>query len=299
MGARYIEIELKPGIKRGGMGKRHKHVKALGAGKMKLKISDDKRWELIPPFPTEWEYYIPDYPAGTWTQSSFQLTINGQDGQQCFALRSPEASDGIAFYGEAPQYGVFPFKSTWRRAATPIKPGKSGCWSGLALKGSAGVAIQGEEVVCLIRSWDNSSLGAWFNVLSSRLGLVGGFTAGVALVIVTGFPNIDELHNHSVSGWDWSLSLGAKLSGFAKFGKSGPMLIEMARRINKVEDMIKAIKSGEREKEIIGIGKAAYDNFGYDCGEKNVTVIDIPLAGTGVEMGVYIYAGTCKLFSKW
>lgn len=299
MGARFIEIDLKAGYKRGGMGRRHKHVKVLGAQKMKLKLTDDNRWELVPPFPTEWEYYIPDYPAGKWSQNSFQLTIVGQDGQQCFALRSPESSDGIAYYGTAPQYGMFPFKSTWRRAARPLIKGQSGCWSGLALKGSAGVAIQGEDVVCLVRSWDNPSKGAWFNVLSSRLGLVGGFTAGVALVIVTGFPNINHLHDHSVSGWDWSVSLGAKLSGFAKLGKTGPMLVEMAKRINKIEDLVQAIKAGKNEKEIIGMGKAAYDNFGCDFTEQNITVIDVPLAGTGAELGVYIYAGTCKLFSKW
>ncbi len=299
MGARFIDINLKAGYKRGGMGKKHKHVKVMSPGTMKFKLTDDKRWELLPPFHPEWEHYIPDYPAGTWSESSFQLTLTGQDGQQCFAVRAPDKGEGIVFYGEAPQYGVFPFKSTWRRAAKPLISGKSGCWSGLALKGSAGVAIQGEEVVCLVRSWDNPSKGAWFNVLSSRLGLVGGFTVGVALVIVTGFPNIDHLHNHSVSGWDWSVSLGAKLSGFAKFGKSGPMLLEMVKRINKVEDLIQTIKAGKNEKEIIGIGKAAYDNFGYDFEEQSVTVIDIPLAGTGAELGVYIYAGTCKLFSKW
>jgi hypothetical protein len=299
MGARFIEIDLKAGYKRGGMGKKHKHVKVLSPAKMKLKINKDQTWELVPPFHPEWEYYIPDYPTGTWTESSFQLTINGQDGQQCFALRSPDKGAGIAFYGEAPKYGMFPFKSTWRRTARGLVSGKSGCWSGLALKGSAGVVIQGEEVVCLVRSWDNPGSGAWFNVLSSRLGLVGGFTAGVALVVVTGFPNINELHNHLVKDWDWSLSLGAKLSGFAKLGKTGPVLVEMAKRINRVEDLVQAIKAGKNEKEIIGMGKAAYDNFGGDFEEKSVIVIDIPLGGVGVEMGVYIYRGTCKLLSKW
>jgi hypothetical protein len=282
------------------MGTRHKHVIALSAGKLLLKLTEDKRWELIPPFHTEWEYYIPDFPGGTWTESSYQLTITGQDGQQCFDINKPNESDGIVYYGEAPQYGRYPFKSTWRHAAAPLRPGQqSGCWSGLALKGSAGVAIQGEEVVCIVRSWDNASKGAWFNMLSSRLGVVGGFSGGVALVIVTGFPNINELHNHLVSGWDWTLSLGAKLSGLAKLGKTGPMLFQMVSKINKVEDLIKTIKAGENEKEIIGIGKAAYDNFGFDFQEKNITVIDIPLGGTGAEGGIYIYVGTCKLFSSW
>ena len=299
MGARFIEIDLKPGYKRGGMGKKHKHVKVLSSGKLKLKLYEDKRWELIPPFHTEWEYYIPDYPAGTWTESSFQLTINGQDGQQCFAIRHIDKGEGTVWYGEAPKGGVFPFKSTWRRSARPLPSGNSGCWSGLALKGSAGVAIQGEDVVCLVRSWDNASKGAWFNILSSRLGLVGGFTAGVALVIVTGFPNINVLHDHSVSGWDWSLSLGAKLSGFAKLGKTGPMLVEMAQRINKVEDLVQAIKAGKNEKEIIGMGKAAYDNLGGDFEEPSVIVIDVPMGGVGAELGIYIYAGTCKLLSQW
>ncbi len=49
MGARFIEIDLKPGYKRGGMGKKHKHVKVMSPGTMKLKLTDDKRWELLRP----------------------------------------------------------------------------------------------------------------------------------------------------------------------------------------------------------------------------------------------------------
>jgi len=298
MSARYIEINLKPGFIRHPMGKATGPAKSLGGGKMTLKISADKRWELIPPFNPEWRYYVPDYPAGKWSENSYELTIYGQDGTECFAIRKPEQADGLVFYGETVR-SFYPVKSTWRRAATPLKPGNSGCWSGLALKGSAGVVIEGEEICCLVGSWDNPSRGAWFNILSARLGLVGGFSGGVALVIVTGFPNIDVLNGHSVSGWDWTVSLGAKLSGFAKFGKSGPMLLKMVERINKVEDLVKTMKGGDNSKELIGIGKSAYDNFGYDFEEQNVTVIDIPLAGAGAEMGVYMYYGSCKLFSKW
>jgi hypothetical protein len=159
--------------------------------------------------------------------------------------------------------------------------------------------IEGEEVCCLVRSWDNPSNGAWFNILSGRLGLVGGFSGGVALVIVTGFPNVNHLDGHSVSGWDWTVSLGAKFSAFAKFGKSGPLLLKMVQRINKVEDLVKTMKAGDNGKELIGIGKAAYDNLGFDFEQPNITVIDIPLAGTGAEMGIYLYYGSCKLFSKW
>ena len=299
MGDRYIEIELKPGITRKPMGTYNGPQKVLGGGKLLLKVSDDGRWELIPPFHTEWRYYIPDYPAGRWEQSSFQLTIIGQNGEQCFAIRKVDQSDGPVFYGVAPKYGFFPFKSTWRRAARPFKGQKTGCWSGLALKGSAGVVIEGEEVCCLVRSWDNPNNGAWFNILSGRLGLVGGFSAGVALVIVTGFPNANHLDGHSVHGWDWTVSLGAKFSAFAKLGRSGPLLLKMIERINKVEDLVKAMKGGDRGKELIGIGKAAYDNFGFDFEQPNVTVIDIPLAGTGAELGVYLYYGSCKLFSTW
>lgn len=300
MATRYIEVQLKPGFKRKPMGKTQGPEKALSGGKILLKINDDNTWEMVAPFHTEWRYYMPDYPAGTWTESSFQLTITGQNGQDCFAIRKFKDSEGPLFYGEAPKYGFFPVKSTWRRAARPIKQSVgTGCWSGLALKGSAGVVIEGEEVCCLVRSWDNPNQGAWFNILSSRLGLVGGFSAGVALVIVTGFPNINLIHDHSVSGWDWTVTVGTKLSAFAKLGKTGPMLVKMVENINKVEDLVKAMKGGKNGKELIGIGKATYDNFGFDFEKPNITVIDVPLGGVGAELGVYLYWGTCKLFSKW
>jgi hypothetical protein len=46
------------------------------------------------------------------------------------------------------------------------------------------------------------------------------------------------------------VSLGAKLSGFAKFGKSGPMLLKMVERINKVEDLVKTMKGGDNTKPL-------------------------------------------------
>lgn len=296
MASCYIEINIPPGAKRKQMGRTPGLLKTLNGGTIKIKLNDNKTWEMLAPFNPEWRYYAPDYPSGSWTDG-YTYELKGLNGDQCFRLYKPETSGGDAIYGiPGTSLGAM---ATWTRTARPLPASGTGCWTGLALKGSAGVVMEGEEVMCLVHSWDNSSKGAWFNILSARLGLVGGFAGGLAFVLVTGFPDINTIHNFTVSGWDWTLTFGAKVGSVIKMGTMGPKLLKIIEGINRMEDVVKAMKAAKNDKEIIGMGKAMYDNWGYDFAEPKVTVVDVPLLGTGAEAGVYVYAGSCKLFRSW
>lgn len=296
--SQWIQIELRPGVVRTPLGKAKGPPKAMTGWNLKVELEKDGTWRIAPPLPPDWRYYVPDWPGGRWGLGiADELYLYGQNRGECFLCRCWKESEGPCFYG-LQRSGWYAVSSGWRRCAKPFGA-RTNCWSGLAVKGAAGVVIGAEDVPAAVVSWDNWRNGALFNMLSGRLGLVGGFSGGVALVMVTGFPDIQRLSGHSVSGFDWALSVGAKVKGLDKLGKTGPLLHKMLEGINKSEDLIRKLKDSDHTKEVVTLGKSAVQYIGMDWEEPNVTVLDIPYLGAGAELGLYCYWGTCKLLAKW
>lgn len=293
----YLEINLQGGIRRKPLGRHAGPEKVLSNGTLTIELDSDNSWRLVSKH-SEWFYYFPNEASGQWKMGLMdQLYLYGQDGKECFLVRQYEQTGGAAFYF-LQSNNSYAISTRWRRVSKPFT-GQTGCWTGIAVKGAAGIGAGAEAVPSLVFSWDHLGKGATFNCLSGRLGLVGGFSGGVALVIVTGFPDINQINGFSLSGWDWTLSLGAKAKGFEKLGSTGPMIKRMVEGINSFENVIRKVKDEEKAKELIGAGKGIVQSNGYDWSEQSVTVIDVPLAGGGGEAGVYWYWGSCKLLSSW
>jgi|GEM_PF-3088444 len=299
----WIEIKLKPGIRRRPLGKLPGPEKVLSGGKMIIELEKNNTWRLASPLHPDWRYYIPDFAAGTWkTGIATELYFYGRNGKECFLVRDYKKLNGPAFYGlQGNRYEV---STRWKRTTRPLGP-VTGCWSGIGVKGALGIGIGAEDVPAAVVSWDNKSKRASFNIISGRLGLSGGFSGGLALVVLTGFTDINHLNGYSLSGWDWTLSIGAKLKGLDKLEKTGSLLSDALAsfnqlgKLNHFDDLIPAIKRNEQAADLVGAGKSVISSFGYDWKEKSVTVIDVPLAGGGAEVGIYLYYGSCKLLSQW
>jgi hypothetical protein len=271
--------------------------KTSSGGVLSFELDDDNTWRLRAPYHPEWRYYLP-YPSGKWSRSNLAYEdtyIQDTEGSKTyFTLRSlTEKPSGFAFMNDVSNQS----NSSWTRIAKPLPVrGRSGCWAGLAVKGSLGAGVGGEDTFGAVVSFDNSSEGFIFNFNAGRI-LTAGFSAGAAFVLITGFERARDIHNHLFAGTDWTISVGAKAGALAKVKGIGKIMEAIAGIGSKADGVVKVV--GKNAKELVGAGKGVYQSGAYDWEEESLNIIDIPLAGAGAEVGWYWYAGTCHVVTEW
>lgn len=296
--ATFIKIQLQPNHVTTPKGTNKGPARRLTGGTLTFEIEADMTWRLVKPIPADWMYYVASA-TGTWKPDVAGYThLRNLDGSHVCELRGEKEVGGWAYYGDdvrrPNQYAV---KTTWRRCGRPVGE-KSGCWTGVALKGTAGAGLGQELVLAGVRSWD-APVGAVLGLQSSRLGAYMDASAGFGLAIVTGVTDIGRVNGMSLKGSDWTFSLGTKLKGLDTLGKTGQALAHLADKVNDLDGLIRMLKDNKNAKELVNIGKGAYQALGLDCNEPSINILDIPLASAGVALGYYWYWGTAKVLKNW
>ena len=123
------------------------------------------------------------------------------------------------------------------------------------------------------------------------------------VAFATGFTHADDFSSYTADGLDWALSFGGKFGDYVKSaGKLGTVLrgangmlesLDGAARLKALKDV--ALKPGV-EAEIYGVAKSLISGSLIDTDLQSITVVDIPLAGVGAEIGIYYAKTGYKVF---
>jgi hypothetical protein len=179
-------------------------------------------------------------------------------------------------------------------------------WFGIQVKGSVGLFAGAEAGFGAVVNSVRASNGASLFAKSWRVGVVGGASGGVGILLATGFSTAREMNGFESDGMDWALSFGPRwsetLKAAGKLSKiEGAMhfVLELLDRKSQVERLTKVMKNPELTKEIYGIGKSLTQGVLIDDEYKGICGIDIPLGGVGAEIGFYYAKSGFTTLSEW
>ncbi len=288
-----------------GKNKSTKHTKQqLPPIKFTVSLDSTGDWYLQKPYPKHFRQ-ITTEGRGKWykdTAGSFVLR-NIAEKKTIVVLRSVNRCRGPAFCW--PRKGnrgaiMFDGQGNW----SPTKQVHPKSWIGVMVKGGGGAGLSGEGGFAAVMSLSAGKRhGCSFFSATGRLGAVAGFSGGMALVYATGFRSPRDFNNFSSSGTDFALAVGTKLKGLAS-----PKWAKMVSALDKFDggaEMVEGVMKGANPKyqslreELPGLAKSLSQGVLIDPDIKNITVIDVPMAGAGAELGIYYGWSTTKVLSSW
>lgn len=235
--------------------------------------------------------------AGTW------ICMDSKRQKTLLEIRRIDNLKGeVFFWPRAGNYGavLYDGSGTWKPSDAP----QAKTWVGVAVKGGAGAGVSGEAAFgAVMQLWGKNDGGCSFMTTTGRLGAVAGFSGGLALVYATGFPSAREFHGFASSGADFALAFGPKIAGavspaWAKVAKT-------AQGFDGGAELVEGIVKGGNPKyatlrsELPGIAKSISSAALIDPDEQNITIIDVPMAGAGAELGVFYGWSNTRLLSSW
>ena len=261
-------------------------------------------WNIEKPITPHWRALFGDAKgkwykdiSGTWvcTDSTKKHTL--------MEIRRIESLNGeVFFWPRAGNKGatLYDGKGRWKPSSAP----QPKTWVGFAAKAGGGAGLGGEAAFCaVIPLWGNRSGGCSFATTTGRLGAVAGFSGGLALTFATGFASASEFGGFSSSGGDFALSFGPKIAGAVNpaWARMGKLVGKFDGSAELVEGIVKGVNpkyQGLRQ-ELPGLAKSLSSAALIDPDEKNLTLIDVPLAGGGAELGIYYGWSRTRLLRQW
>lgn len=230
------------------------------------------------------------------------LELFNPDGTRFVYLGLSAGLGGGTAYGPKRSATPLPDTGRWYPSDKPIPH----TWFGLMFKGGGGLALGAEGQLAALMSGTDRRHGCTIGALSGRLGPVGGGSAGLAAVFATGFTTPNDFSSYTANGLDWALSFGTKFSSFVKgAGKLSTLASGAAAMLARLEGAarIKALEQTmlkpEVGAEVYAIGKSLISGSLIDTDLQSITVVDIPMAGVGAEIGIYYAKTGYKCLSEW
>ncbi len=229
------------------------------------------------------------------------IELFNPDGSRFVYLGLAGGLGGGTAYGASPS-GQLPRTGFWRPSDKPVPHS----WVGLMLKGGGGLAVGGEGQVAALFNCASRGHGCGIGALGARAGISVGGAVGFAVVFATGFTRATEFSSYTADGLDWALSFGGKFADLVKgAGKLGPLLKTASLMLERLDDAARlkvlkdiALKPGV-EAELYGVAKGVWSSTLVDTDYQSITVIDIPFAGLGAEIGVYYAKTGYSCLSEW
>lgn len=178
----------------------------------------------------------------------------------------------------------------------PAKFGQ-GRWIGVGVKAGVHAFIGGADaLVGYVESQDpGSDSSFWLDIWNARIGPGAGKSVGAVLILVNGVYHPDQLSHLSLSGADFQLSGGFKFGSVLKtLGEAKP-LIRIAEQGKKLFNELNTTAMRNviaGMKADVGLWTAVF----AEPHVMDVRVIDIPLAGFGVEASIYLSHGGCDAY---
>jgi hypothetical protein len=173
----------------------------------------------------------------------------------------------------------------------PWKPG-TGAWLGVGVKGGGHVVLGGaDSAVMIVFSMDDPRDFVLMNITMGRLGPGLGASGGMVVCGIANCYDPRALRGYPVSGADFTLAVGAKLSSLLKVARIANVVAEA---VDAGRDAAKLIRAGAvnlavREKMINGLKafNGASTLFPQkSTSELTINVVDLPIGG-GAEASVY------------
>ena len=157
-------------------------------------------------------------------------------------------------------------------------------WFGGGVKTSSMQMVEGTDSVLAYMAGMDPSNSFFLNITIDRQGWGAGWSGTAVAVFITGLHDPRDLKAVQLDGWDFSLSIAGKWSSVAKAAKNASWfkrMIQAARARHglgaaEVSTGVTAIKSG-----------TAYYGLDIDSSTLDVKILDIPMAGAGLEAGIY------------
>lgn len=171
-------------------------------------------------------------------------------------------------------------------------------WFGIGVKGGGHFFAVGKDT---FEGWlvsaDNYDNSFFVNIDGWRLGPGLGGSVGAALIVVAALDDPRKLQGYMIDDKDFQANMGAKWGTLAK----GVSKLGFVQRLAKSSKMWGKIGKGaitaaewEKTRDLI---KGSVSALGIDpnAAEPQVTVIDIPGVGTGLELSAYWTVGTLQV----
>lgn len=173
----------------------------------------------------------------------------------------------------------------------PWKPG-SGCWLGVGAKVGAQHGTQGSEsAVIIVFSMDDPRDFVIMNITSERFGIGAGVSGGVVVCGIANCYDPRALRGYPVSGMDFSIAIGAKVSAALKAARAAQVV---AQAVEAGADAGKLIRGGgvtvTQGASMINSFKSFNGASGIfpdkPTSELTINVVDLPI-GLGTELSAY------------
>jgi hypothetical protein len=169
-------------------------------------------------------------------------------------------------------------------------------WLGIGIKSGGQLGIGGyESTTAFIANLSDGNTSD-FQVISSRWGLGLGGGGGAVVVLMFGVVVAEQFHRQALNDWGLNVTYTEKL-----ISKSTLKSLEMSARFLKLYKHQSAylaarhVKTAAKDIEFFqSIRNLTHTVFaGYESAKKSgVIVIDLPLAGGGLELSAFLTRGT-------
>lgn len=162
-------------------------------------------------------------------------------------------------------------------------------WFGVGVKGGGSIGPGGFETMeGYISNLGIPSHSHSINISYLRIGPGLGAGAGMCAIFVFNCMNPQNLHQKSDSSWSINVSLGGKWSDIAKALSKSKLFTIAPKLVNGLG----RVTLGELD-EIRNISSYLFNAYELkETSRDKVVVIDIPLAGVGLELSAHKLYGT-------
>jgi hypothetical protein len=198
---------------------------------------------------------------------------------------STSDTPGIVFL---PKLGVAPPVNEYPK--TPEKDEIIPLWIGVGVKGGTMFGPVGIETLGgFVINVGANLKGMAITGTTNRIGLGGGASGGVCVILITGVTSPSQLNGLLLGDTDYNVSLGPNWGKLAKLKKVKPLLDVFQKFGALTGGALKALlKTPDGAVNVAKAAKAVKDVYGSEAyGEPNVIVADIPPLGYGVELSVF------------
>lgn len=167
-------------------------------------------------------------------------------------------------------------------------------WWGIGVKGGGTLFVAGAELIeAGVINAENTSAKNQFQILSMRIGLGLGGSAGLCAVFLFNVPgSLWAVNGTPVKDWGINVSLGEKWSDFVKGLKNFAILAKAAKLGKSLKGLTPSdIEDGRNLLHYVWNG---YDLASGDTSFKIIT-LDIPGSGVGYEISAAFTQGTLEV----
>ncbi len=271
------------------------HRPVVGSGSVMSALYGFKIEVEKPDFGDQQWRIVQDYSCGRWKElvawtSGKWYEQRDHKQQPAMRLVDPTQSHSVCFlrdyaFGKGDCYFRTGAPGRWRIIPKDPPPDvQDRVWVGFAVKGNLDCGLGGEVALVYVVRVSDPREGFFFAMSTARLGILGGWSGGVALVVVTGIRGPKELDGHLQSGTDWTLSLAAKWDAVFKLAN-----VPKVNELRRCAKLVQCVR--DSTDSLVSLGKNALALSTIDWEEPGVNVYDI--VGGGVNVGVYYYVSRC------